>query len=173
MSNEVNGKSEDTVTETDFTRAIGDHGRTWQRMALQVTGNVADADEAVQLALIAAWRKRSSFRGDAALASWIGRMVLNQAYNQLRRNRREGHRQLEFVRRSALHGELDAPDRVEQLLEAIGELDGDIREAAAAMVANRLDTAATAEKLGWPLRKLYDRWARAKRALRQMLETRP
>ena len=59
-------------------------------IALQVVGDGDLAADAVQCALISAFRKFSQLRGERseALRSWLARMVLNACYDELRRERR-------------------------------------------------------------------------------------
>jgi RNA polymerase sigma factor (sigma-70 family) len=57
------------------------------RLATRITGNAEDAEEAVQDALWSVIRKIGMFRGDAAFGSWLYRVVVNAAYQQLRKRR--------------------------------------------------------------------------------------
>jgi len=50
-------------------------------------GNRADAEEVVQDALWTVVRKIGAFRGEAAFASWLYRIVANGAYQKVRRRR--------------------------------------------------------------------------------------
>lgn len=55
------------------------------RMALRKLGNVEDAQDAVQDALLSAFKNMHQFRGDAQFSTWLGSIVLNSARMQLRR----------------------------------------------------------------------------------------
>lgn len=63
------------------------HGPVMYRLARRVLLDDGDAEEAVQDALLAAWRHLADFRGAAALRSWLLRLTLNKAHN-VRRKRR-------------------------------------------------------------------------------------
>ncbi|SDU80437.1 RNA polymerase sigma factor [Jiangella alkaliphila] len=63
------------------------HGPVMYRFARRVLLDDGDAEEAVQDALLAAWRHLGDFRGAAALRSWLLRLTLNKAHN-VRRKRR-------------------------------------------------------------------------------------
>lgn len=52
------------------------------RLAIRITGNQSDAEEAVQDAIWTVTRKIDTFRGDAALGSWIYRITANAAYQR-------------------------------------------------------------------------------------------
>ena len=55
------------------------------RIALRKLGNVEDAEDAVQDALLSAFKNMHQFRGDAQFSTWLGSIVLNSARMQLRR----------------------------------------------------------------------------------------
>jgi RNA polymerase sigma-70 factor (ECF subfamily) len=59
------------------------------RLALRITGNTPDAEEAVQDALWSATSKIETFRGNAAFGSWIYRIAANAAYQKRRARRHE------------------------------------------------------------------------------------
>jgi RNA polymerase sigma-70 factor (ECF subfamily) len=58
--------------------------RLWA-VALRTTGNPEDAADALQDAMISAFRKAGSFRGDAAVTTWLHRIVVNACLDRLRR----------------------------------------------------------------------------------------
>src|SRR5580698_3594315 len=55
------------------------------RRAYRILGNAADAEDAVQDALLAAYTHLHQFRGQAQLSTWLTTIVLNCARMQLRR----------------------------------------------------------------------------------------
>ena len=55
------------------------------RIAFRKLGNVEDAADAVQDALLSAFRNMHQFRGDAQFSTWLGTIVLNAARMRLRR----------------------------------------------------------------------------------------
>jgi RNA polymerase sigma-70 factor (ECF subfamily) len=61
------------------------------RLAIRITGNPQDAEEAVQDAFCNVVRKIGTFRGDAALGSWIYRITANAAYHKCRNRSRRPH----------------------------------------------------------------------------------
>jgi RNA polymerase sigma factor (sigma-70 family) len=54
------------------------------RVARAVVHSDAEAEDVVQEAYVDAYEKIGSFRGDAALLTWLTRIVLNEAYGRLR-----------------------------------------------------------------------------------------
>jgi RNA polymerase sigma-70 factor (ECF subfamily) len=62
---------------------------TLYRRAYRLLGNAADAEDAVQDALLAAYTHLDQFKGQSQLGTWMTSIVLNCARLQLRR--RKGH----------------------------------------------------------------------------------
>jgi RNA polymerase sigma-70 factor (ECF subfamily) len=58
--------------------------RLWA-VALRTTGDPEEAADALQDALIAAFRRAESYRGDAAVTTWLHRIVVNACLDRLRR----------------------------------------------------------------------------------------
>jgi RNA polymerase sigma-70 factor (ECF subfamily) len=60
--------------------------RLWA-VALRTTGDPEDAADALQEAMIAAFRRAASYRGDAAVTTWLHRIVVNACLDRLRRRK--------------------------------------------------------------------------------------
>lgn len=60
--------------------------RLWA-VALRTTGHPEDAADALQEALISAFRRAGDFRGDAQVTTWLHRIVVNASLDRLRRNK--------------------------------------------------------------------------------------
>ena len=65
------------------------------RRAYRILGNAADAEDAVQDALLAAYTHLHQFRGQAQISTWVTAILLNSARMQLRRRLRHVHVALE------------------------------------------------------------------------------
>jgi RNA polymerase sigma-70 factor, ECF subfamily len=63
---------------------VARYGSRAYRLAMGITRNAQDAEEAVQDAFWSVVRKIDTFRGDSALGSWIYRIVANAAHQRLR-----------------------------------------------------------------------------------------
>lgn len=70
-----------------FDLLVRRHTPRMYRVALRITGSAAEAEDVVQDAWISAWRALSGFRGDAAVSTWLYRVVTNAALGQVRRRR--------------------------------------------------------------------------------------
>lgn len=60
--------------------------RLWA-VALRTTGHREDAADALQDALVAAHRRAASYRGEAAVTTWLHRIVVNACLDRIRRAR--------------------------------------------------------------------------------------
>lgn len=58
--------------------------RLWA-VALRTTGDREEAADALQDAMVAAFRRADSFRGDSAVTTWLHRIVVNACLDRLRR----------------------------------------------------------------------------------------
>jgi RNA polymerase sigma-70 factor (ECF subfamily) len=65
------------------------YNRRLYRTARAILKDDAAAEDALQEGYAAAWRHIGEFRGDAQIATWLTRIVVNQALQALRKSRRE------------------------------------------------------------------------------------
>jgi RNA polymerase sigma-70 factor (ECF subfamily) len=70
-----------------FHQVLSEKGGRWYRACLRITGDAGLAEDAVQDALVKAWHRRSEFRGDSELDTWIHRIALNAAIDLVRRRK--------------------------------------------------------------------------------------
>ena len=70
-----------------FHITVHERGGRWYNACLRITNDAALAEDAVQEALLRAWQRRSEFRGDAELDTWIHRIALNAAIDLVRRRK--------------------------------------------------------------------------------------
>ena len=61
---------------------------SFYRCALRVLGNAADAEDAVQEALLSAYRHIDQFKGQSQMTTWLTTIVRNSALMQLRKRGR-------------------------------------------------------------------------------------
>ena len=75
------------MDEREFERAVRRLQTRMYRTAVSVLWNDEDAADAIQEAVLRAWRKRQSLREAAAFDVWLMRILLNECRNIQRRNR--------------------------------------------------------------------------------------
>lgn len=67
------------------------YSAAFHRQAFRYLGNAADAEDAVQDALLSAYKHLEQFRGQAQMSTWLTTIVINSARVQLRRRPRHPH----------------------------------------------------------------------------------
>jgi RNA polymerase sigma-70 factor (ECF subfamily) len=70
-----------------FGELVGLHRDRLWAVALRTAGDPEDASDALQDALISAYRNASSFRGESAVTTWLHRIVVNACLDRMRRRR--------------------------------------------------------------------------------------
>ena len=68
-----------------FGTLIARHKERLWAVALRTTGDPEEAADALQDALISAFRRADQFRGDSAVTTWLHRIVVNASLDRLRR----------------------------------------------------------------------------------------
>ena len=71
-----------------FRMIIKTHNQRLYRIARGILRNDAEAEDVVQEAYVRAFAKLATFRGDSSLATWLSRIVINEALGRLRKRRR-------------------------------------------------------------------------------------
>jgi RNA polymerase sigma-70 factor (ECF subfamily) len=74
--------------ERAFEAVMRAHNRMLYRIARSILKDDAEAEDAVQEAYLAAYRGIATFRGGAKLSTWLARIVINEAYGRLRKQKR-------------------------------------------------------------------------------------
>ena len=136
----------------------------FRKIAFQIVNSYADADDAVQTALLRAWAKRSSFRGDpGALSSWVQRIIVSVSYDLLRKRLRDHrkHDSLQILESVPDHRDPD----LEILDNAIAKLPELYRETIHLAVLSGLSGEEAAKNLGCSTNTLYQRIHKAKKML--------
>jgi len=119
-----------------FTALIERHQAAVRRTALAAVGSAMDADDVAQEALLLAYRRLRSFRGDASFKTWLLTITWNQAMNHRRKSGRWWRR---FISVDQAGREPFAPMPIASTagtpedLASAGQLRDDIRHAIAAL----------------------------------------
>lgn len=71
-----------------FAELVGRHQQRLFTLAVRELGSQADAEDAVQEALVRAWRSLPRFRADSSFATWVYRIQLNAIHDQRARSQR-------------------------------------------------------------------------------------
>lgn len=141
--------------------------RLWA-VALRTTRNPEDAADAVQDALISAFRNAASFRGQAAVTTWLHRIVVNACLDLARRR---ASRSSVPLREEEAFQPPDPRDRIAErelglaIEEALGRLPLDQRAAIVLVDVQGFPVADAAEALGVPIGTIKSRCARGRARL--------
>ena len=97
------------LAEADFDQIMRLHQRRVYRLLLAMVHDPEAADSLTQECFLRAWRKRASFRGEAAVGTWLVRIAVNLARDHAR------NRRLAFWRRLFGASKEDARAEAERL----------------------------------------------------------
>ena len=156
----------------DYVRAARDGVGDAYRLAGYLLGDATEAQDAVQDALVKAWRSWSSLRDREAFGPWFDRIVVNVCRDRMRR-----HRTLRMLDLEAA-GQIEAGDVFGSLLAgdevagAVARLGLDHRIVIVLRFWLDLTLEQVAERLNLPIGTVKSRLHYALRALRQELERR-
>ena len=75
----------------ELSAVISHRLRHFQRIAMRQLGNVQDAEDAVQDALLSAYRHLGQFRGQAQMSTWLTTIVINSARMKARGRLKRPH----------------------------------------------------------------------------------
>ena len=152
--------------EQVFERFIDEKLGLLRGTAMRVLGDSADVEDAVQQALLIAWRKYEAFRGDAEFATWVTRILLNVCYDMVRERVRERDVLADYGESDAAAGAAsDEESLLDRLDNAIARLPRLYRESLSLGVLSGKSPDEAASILGCSRNALYQRIHKAKQLL--------
>jgi RNA polymerase sigma-70 factor (ECF subfamily) len=168
----------------ELTDVIVRHSLRFRRIALDHLSNVADAEDAVQDALLSALTHMHQFRGQAKMSTWLTTIVINSARMKLRRRLlsvqlalgettdRCQDRPLEDIVSDTRPGPEQAyrgREIAETLAHAISRLSPTLRTTFKLRDLDGLSIRETADLLGVPTGTVKARLARARMKVREVM----
>jgi RNA polymerase sigma-70 factor (ECF subfamily) len=166
----------------ELTDVITHHSARFRRIALGHLGNVGDAEDAVQDALLSALTHVHQFRGQAKMSTWLTTIVINSARMKLRRrltpvqlalDETDGQQDLlEDIVSDTRPGPEEAyreREIAETLAHATSRLSPTLRTTFQLRHVDGLSIRETADLLGVPSGTVKARLARARVRLREMM----
>ena len=145
--------------------------RLWA-VALRTSRDREEAADALQDALISAYKAAGSFRGDSAVTTWLHRIVVNACLDRMRRRQTRATVQLP---EEGPHEPADSRDRVAErdtrmvVEEALRQLPAEQRAAIVLVGVEGWSVAETAAILGVPEGTVKSRCARGRARLAVLL----
>lgn len=151
--------------------------RLWA-VALRTMRNREDAADALKDAMVSAFRRASSFRGESAVTSWLHRIVVNACLDQIRRSKVRRAEALpdnldhdpKMVTDEDPAADLVAADLAGAVEEALGRINADQRAALVLVDMEGLSVEEAAAQLGVPKGTIKSRCARGRARLAVLLE---
>ena len=149
---------------TAFAELVRRHRDRLWALALRTLRDREEAADAVQEALLSAHRSAGAFRGDAAVSTWLHRVVLNACLDRLRRraSRPSVAMDLDDLPAGALAACDPAPETRWEVAEALARLPEDQRLALVLVDLEGRPVAEAAALLGVPVGTVKSRCHRGR-----------
>ncbi|MCB0897798.1 MAG: RNA polymerase sigma factor SigM [Actinobacteria bacterium] len=156
-----------------FGELFGRHRDRLWAVALRTAGGPDDAADALQDAMVSAFRRAGSFRGEAAVTTWLHRIVVNACLDQHRRRRNKPTTTWIETLHETAHTVDDMSNRELQieLEKALAELPDDQRAAIVLVDVEGYGVDDAAAILGCPPGTVKSRCARGRAKLAKQLTT--
>lgn len=150
--------------------------RLWA-VAVRTVRDPDEAADALQDAMVSAFRRASSFRGDSEVTTWLHRIVVNACLDRMRRNavRRADplpedlDRHPRMVAPGRPEADVLAGDRAAIIDRALDRINPDQRAALVLVDMEGLSVAEAATELGVPTGTVKSRCARGRARLAELL----
>ena len=165
--------------EDAFDALVLRHQQRALNVAFQLLRNHEDATEVAQDAFVAVYRNLERFRGDCQFTTWLHQIVVNLARNKNRWWKRRGRQKavaLDDPQTAQIAGPATAPDVevelsefMQRLMEKMGELPQEFREALVLRNVENMSYHEIAIALKCPVGTVKSRLARARDALREQM----
>ena len=141
---------------------------TLRRYALSLVRNPDDAEDLVHDALVRTYERRSSFRSEASIRSWLLSIVHNTHIDRLRQKRAASRRENAAAETAemTLPPQQDHSLRLKQVQQAFFDLPEEQRAALHLVAIEELSYQQAADTLGIPVGTLMSRISRARARLR-------
>lgn len=132
-------------------------------------GAIPEAEDVGQEVFIRFYDSLDKFRGDAKVSTYLVRIAINLALNEIKRKKRTTSRFTSIEAADGIKGQEDTMDLKEQLNYEFARLDPDFQAVATLRLIEGYSTDETAEILGIPMGTVLSRLARAQQKLRVAL----
>ena len=177
--------ADDQSAVRELQRVLSLSSPSFYRCALRLLGNRADAEDAVQEALLAAHKHLREFRGQSQMSTWLTTIVGNCARMQLRKRPRQIHMSLDeqigederyFISerladtRPSPEDECRNSELAAHLRKCAARLSPSLRRTFQLRVADGLSIFETAQVLGVPQGTVKARLARARTSLARYMQ---
>jgi RNA polymerase sigma-70 factor (ECF subfamily) len=159
-----------------FAQLMRSNNQRLYRLARGFLDNAAEAEEALQESYVRAFTHLDRFRGESSLATWLARIVLNEALGRLRRRRPMAD--LDGAEEAVAAGDAPAPTPEQEIARreirraierAVDDLPPAFRSVFIMRAVEEMSIEETAVCLGIPGDTVKTRFHRANKQLRRAL----
>jgi len=161
-----------SLQQAEFNRLVAEHADALYRTAYRLMGDAHEAEDVVQETFRSVWTSRERYepgRGDRA---WLLAILRRRAADRWRRRdstERTGADELAELSVRAVDPIDD--QYTDDVQHALDRLNADLRETMLLVVVGELTHQETADVLGVPIGTVLSRVSRARRQLREMLQS--
>ena len=164
MSIAVQGDNRERI----FEELIDRHLPMIRRVVFRILYNAMDTDDVIQQAMLKAWEKFEYCNDPDKLSGWVCRIASNEAYDLLRRRKRESVLFEDFpAADSAIH---HRPEITEAVEKAVKNLPEHLHSALNLTVFEEFSTSQAAATLGCTPSTIYWRVFKARKILEKQLK---
>jgi len=148
-----------------FGRLVARHQERLWAVALRTLGDREEAADALQDALLSAYRAAGSYRGDARVTTWLHRIVVNACLDRVRRRAVRATVPLPEQERPDPRDEMAARETALEVEAALAALPADQRTALVLVDVQGMPVADAAAVLGVPTGTVKSRCSRGRARL--------
>lgn len=160
----------------DFSEIVREHSDFVYNVALRMTGNPHEAEDATQEAFISAYRAYHRFRGESAITTWLYRITVNAVLMKRRKQKREREATQASLEDRDMPDKGGGPEKAalgselkEVIQQGLDQLPPDLRMAVILRDVQGLSGEEAAEVLGVEVSTLKTRLHRGRMRLREYL----
>jgi RNA polymerase sigma-70 factor (ECF subfamily) len=161
-----------SLQQAEFNRLVSDHADALYRTAYRLMGDAHEAEDVVQETFRSVWTSRERYepgRGDRA---WLLAILRRRAADRWRRRDSTERTGADELAELSVRGADPIEDQyTDDVQHALDRLNADLRETMLLVVVGELTHQETAEVLGVPIGTVLSRVSRARRQLREMLQS--
>lgn len=155
--------------DTAFAELVRRHRDRLWAVALRTLGDREEAADAVQEALLSAYRRAGTFRGDSAVTTWLHRIVVNACLDRFRRRASRPTTPLADLDPASRRDDAGEAELRIDVTRALAQIPDAQRLALVLVDMQGLPVAEAAQVLGVPEGTVKSRCARGRAALAPLL----
>ena len=159
------------LSQADFNRLVVDHGDAMYRLSYRLMGDAHDAEDVVQDTFRSVWKSRDRYEPNRGDRAYLTAILRRRAADRWRRSDNREHPAGDDLPELTERPPIPTDDYDDDMQRALSQLHDDLRETLLLVVVAELTHQETADLLNVPLGTVLSRVSRARRQLREALQT--